>query len=165
MTGFSSLLLSLAPLILFIISFLVTMFLLFRGQGVTKLKDLMAIFLAAPVSLKTWGLFLAAPTVFLMLNSIVTKMGDNSLWTHNQTVDLARIQFFREIGWGLVGLGSIILGAFGAVAFKGQLPGGASFQVSRDTETGQPVMTATGPAAAPAAPVPPVAPPAPRTEA
>lgn len=152
---FITVLMSLAPLIFFVVSFLVTMFFLFRGQGVSKLAEMVKIFLKEPATVKTWGLFMAGPILCLLLNAILSKIGDNASWPSTDAVAMARIQFYREVAIGLEILISIVLGAFGAVAFKGQLPGGASFQMSQDLTAGTTTTSATGPVAPAPAPAPP----------
>lgn len=144
------------PPAMFYVAFMVTMWLLCRGNGITKLKDMVAIFLAAPVTLKTWGLFLAAPTICLLLNSMLIKVGNDASWPKSDAVALARIAFYNHATIGLEILLSIIMGSFGAVAFKGQGPGGTSFEMKQDPVTGVTTSAAaSGPAVPPAA-VPPV---------
>jgi hypothetical protein len=143
----------LAPLA-FYVAFMVTLIILSRGSGIERLKNIVAIFLAAPVSLKTWGLFLSAPAVLLLVNSMLMKIGNDALWPHSDAVALARIAYYNNATIGCLVLMSIILGAFGAVAFKGQLPGGSSFEMKQDGMTGTTTASGTGPAPVP--PVPPV---------
>lgn len=121
-----------APLIVFYVAFLLTGVLLSRGKGIEKLKSFTTIFLSAPATLKTWALVFSGPALCLLLNGIFGKIGDNASWPQGTVIALARIQFYREVAIGLEVLLSIVLGALGAVTFKGQGPGGINFQLNQD---------------------------------
>lgn len=154
MDGVSSVLLSVAPLLVFMASFLLMLAFLFWRDGVLKLRDMVAIFLERPATLKTWGLFLCAPAVLLLVNAELVKIGNDPSWPREVQVALARIEFYRTVAIGLELILSIIVGAFGAVAFKGQLPGGASLQVNQDG-SGSMSGPAPVPPVPPAPPIPP----------
>jgi hypothetical protein len=123
--------------------FLGTMGFICRRQGV-PLRDFIGLFLKEPATLKTWALALAGPALCLLFSYGLTKIGDNASWPNTVGIALARIQFFREIAWGLIGLISIVLGALGAVTFKGQGPGGVSFQLNQDSTSSS--ITSSAPA-------------------
>jgi hypothetical protein len=140
------------PLLALVAAFVTTGIIVSRGDTpLDRFKSFVGVFLAGPATMKTWALVGAAPVICLILSGVIAKVADNASWPRADAVAMARIGFFRDIGIGLEILVAIVLGALGAVTFKGQGPGGTSFQLSQD-----PTGITTASATAPAPPVKPV---------
>jgi hypothetical protein len=103
------------------------------------------IFLSEGATIKNWGLFLSALTLALLLSGIIAMMANDPSWMMTIEVQYRRIDFFKWVAIGLEILLSIVLGAFGAVAFKGQGPGGTSFEMKQDA-SGASTARASAPA-------------------
>ncbi len=120
------------PIIAVALGFLCVAVVFSRGlEGIGRFEKFTRIFLSEGATLKTWGLFISCFTVSLLLSGIIAKLAADQSWPHDHFTAVARIGFFREVALGLLLLLAIILGAFGAVAFKGQL-GAANFQLNQD---------------------------------
>jgi hypothetical protein len=119
------------PIVAVALGFLSVAVVFSRGlEGIGRFEKFTRIFLSEGATLKTWGLFISCFTVSL-LSGIIAKLAADQSWPHDHFTAVARIGFFREVALGLLLLLAIILGAFGAVAFKGQL-GAANFQLNQD---------------------------------
>jgi hypothetical protein len=120
------------PIVAVALGFLSVAVVFSRGlEGIGRFEKFTRIFLSEGATLKTWGLFISCFTVSLLLSGIIAKLAADQSWPHDHLTAVARIGFFREVALGLLLLLAIVLGAFGAVAFKGQL-GAANFQLNQD---------------------------------
>lgn len=138
----------LLPMFAGLFSFVLVGFIIRRKtETLGNFERFVRIFLSEGATLKTWGLFLSAFGILLVLAGVIAKVANDLSWLRDVQVQALRIYFFRDIAIGLEILLSIVLGSFGAVAFKGQGPGGTSFQLSQDP-AGTTVASASGPAPA-----------------
>jgi cell division protein FtsL len=120
------------PIVAVALGFLSVAVVFSRGlEGIGRFEKFTRIFLSEGATLKTWGLFISCFTVSLLLSGIIAKLAADQSWPHDHLTAVARIGFFREVALGLLLLLAIVLGAFGAVAFKGQL-GAANFQLNQE---------------------------------
>ena len=122
-----------------------------RGvEGITRFQAFTRIFLSDGATLKTWGLFLSLFTFCLLLSGILAKLATDASWPKDASSAALRIRALYQMGLGLEVLLAICVGAFGAVAFKGQGPGGVSFQLNQDA-AGNTTASSAAPAAPPVA--------------
>lgn len=120
------------PAIAFVVSFMLCAYFLARGAAVDRLKMLVGVFLKDPATLKTWSLVLGGPALCLMFQHVIEHLADSQVCRRGDGMALACIHALENFGYGFILLLMIVLGALGAVTFKGQLPGGASVQINPD---------------------------------
>ncbi len=139
------------PILMGLVAFLCLATLFSRGvDGIQRFERFSRIFLSEGATLKTWGLFLSLFTFCLLLSGILAKLATDASWPKDPGTAALRIRSLYQMGLGLEVLLAICVGAFGAVAFKGQGPGGVSFQLNQDRE-GNVSQSSTAPAAPPIA--------------
>lgn len=142
------------PIVCGLTVFMLVGFIIRRNdEHMSRFEKFVRLFLSEGATIKNWGLFLSLFTFCLLLSGILAKLATDASWPKDADTASLRIKSLFELGLGLEILLAISVGAFGAVAFKGQLPGGASFQLNQDSQ-GNVSQSATGPAP----PVPPVPP-------
>lgn len=138
------------PILLVLVSWLLVGFIVSRdAAGIARFELFTRIFLKDGGTLKTWGLFLATGTFCLLLSGGLAKLATDASFPRDAGTAALRIKAIFELAIGLEVLLSLCIGSFGAIAFKGQGPGGTSLEVRQDP-AGVTTTSATGPAPPPA---------------
>lgn len=146
MTHFLDFMAAWLPVLAGVTAFILVAVVFSRGEGgINRFGAFTRIFLERPATLKTWGLFISLFTFCLLLSGVLAKLATDASWPADSGTAGLRIRALFQLAVGLEILLAICVGAFGAVAFKGQGPGGVSFQLNQD-----PAGNMTGSGSAPA---------------